>query len=432
MATAFESKNEPDIFGAARDPVQIEKRRRAQLKKRWMKRGFGLVLAAALVAALVYAARPRPVAVELATVRVGLMQVTIDEAGRTRVLDRYAVLAPLGGDLARITLRPGDKIEAGALLAQILPQTPALLDPRSRAEATARLASAQAASQQARANVTHAQLALEHAHGDAERMKGLGASGAVSPDAAAHAEFESNLRAQELASARFGAAVASHQVEMARAALARYGDAAKGREAFDIVSPIAGRVLRVVQSSAGMVSPSTPLIELGDPTELEVIVDVLTEDAVRIPPKAKVVLDRWGGQWPLAAHVRIVEPSAFTRLSALGVEEQRVSIVIDFDEPIERYAELGDGYRVEAHIVTWQKDGVIIAPSSAVFRQRDGWATFIASQGRAHLRMVGIGHRSASDVEVTSGLAGGDQVVIHPSDKVEDGVRIATVIATAP
>lgn len=424
MATAFEKKDKPDILGAARDPVLIEKRRRAQARKRWVKRGIALAVAAALSAALLVAVRPRPAVVELATVRRGAMQVTIDEAGRTRVRDRYVVLAPLAGDLARITLRPGDEIDAGALLARIIPQAPALLDPRSRAEATARLATAQAAAQQARADVTHSELALEHARADAQRMKELRAKGSVSPDIAEHAEFESTLRTQELASARFGEAVAIHQVEMARAAISRYGDATKGSEAFDIVSPIAGRVLRVMQSSAGMVAPSTPIVELGDPTELEVVVDVLTEDAVRIPPRAKVTLDRWGGPWPLAAHVRVVEPSAFTRLSALGVEEQRVSVVIDFDEPLERRAELGDGYRVEAHIVTWEKDGVIVVPSSAVFREREGWATFVATEGRARLRMVGIGHRSTSDVEITSGLSAGDQVVIHPSDKVEDGVRV--------
>jgi HlyD family secretion protein len=243
MATAIQKKkDEPDILAAARDPVLIEKRRRAQERRRWVKRGIGLVIVAALVAVLIFAARPRPVAVELAAARRGTMQVTVEEAGRTRMRDRYVVLAPLGGDLARITLRPGDKIEAGALLARIVPQTPALLDPRSRAEATARLGTAQAASQQARTNVTLAELALEHARGDAERMKSLGVKGTVSPDAAAHAEFESNLRAQELASARFGVAVATHEVEMARAALARYGNAAKGGDAFDVVSPIAGRV----------------------------------------------------------------------------------------------------------------------------------------------------------------------------------------------
>jgi HlyD family secretion protein len=425
MATAA-NKGKPDILGAALDPVQIEKRRRARKRSRWLKRATVLVVAGALVSSLIFALRPRPVAVEMAAVRVGPMQVTVDESGRTRVRDRYVVAAPLGGELMRVTLRPGDAVETGALLARIVPQAPALLDPRSRVEATARLASAQAAAQQARAEVARVELALDHTRGDAQRMKDLAARGSISPDTAQHAQFESDLKVQELASARFGAATAQHEVEMARSALSRYGGAAKGGEAFDIVSPVAGRVLRVVQSSGGPVSPSTPLIELGDPRELEVVVDVLTEDAVRIQPGALVVLDRWGGSRPLRAHVSVVEPSAFTRLSALGVEEQRVGVVIDFDEPVDQRAALGDGYRVEAHIVTWQSDKVVVVPSSAVFRQKDGWAVFVIGEGRARLRMVGIGHRGPSDVEATSGLSPGDKVILHPSDKIEDGVRVAT------
>ena len=415
-----------DILGAARDPARADARRRAQARKRWIKRAIGLAVVVAVVAALLAAARPRPVAVEIAVVRRGPMQVTIEEAGRTRVRDRYVVLAPLGGDLARITLRPGDRIERGGALASIVPQTPALLDPRTRAEATARLATAQSAAQQARASVARAELALEHARGDAERMKRLATSGSVNADDAAHAQFEVDLRTQELASARFAGETARHEVEMQNAVLARYSSGAQSREAFAIVSPIAGRVLRVIQPSAGLVSPSAPLLELGDPAELEVVVDVLTEDAVRIGPHAKVVLDRWGGPWTLAAHVRVVEPSAFTRLSALGVEEQRVSVVIDFDEPLERRAALGDGYRVEANIVTWAKDDVVAIPASAAFRQGDGWAVFVAADDRARIRKVELGRRSASEVQVVSGVSEGDQVVVHPSDKVEDGVRIAT------
>jgi HlyD family secretion protein len=414
----------PDILRAARDPALIEKRRRRRATARWMRRALGVLFAGALVAALAVAARPHPVAVDVAAARRGPMQVTIDEAGRTRVRDRYLVLAPLGGDLARITLRPGDQVERGTVVARIVPQAPALLDPRSRAEATARLGTAQSGARQAQANVVRTELALEHARVDAERAKRLVESGAVGSEEAANAEFDVRLKTQELASARFGAETAAHEVEMAGAVLARYGDAARARGAFEIASPITGRVLRVHQASAGMVSPSTPLLELGDPTELEAVVDVLTEDAVRIPPRAKVTLDRWGGPWPLAAHVRVVEPSAFTRLSALGVEEQRVSVVVDFDEPLARRAELGDGFRVESHIVTWQRDDLLAVPSSAIFRQGDGWAAFVVVEGRARLRAVQIGRRSAAEVEVESGLSEGDTVVVHPSDKVGDGVRV--------
>ena len=414
----------PDILGAARDPALIEKRRRRQAMARWTRRALGVLFAVALATALALAARPHPVAVDIATARRGPMQITIDEAGRTRVRDRYVVLAPLGGDLARITLRPGDAVERGTVIARIVPQTPTLLDPRSRAEATARLGTARSGARQAQANAVRTELALEHAQVDAGRVKRLAESGSVGSEEAVNAEFEVRLKTQELASARFGVETAAHEVEMASAALGRYGDAARAREAFEIASPIAGRVLRVHQSSGGMVSPSAQLLELGDPTELEAVVDVLTEDAVRIPPRARVTFDRWGGPWPLAAHVRVVEPSAFTRLSALGVDEQRVSVVIDFDEPLARRAALGDGFRVESHIVTWQRDDLLAVPSSATFRQGDGWAAFVVVEGRARLRAVQIGRRSAAEVEVESGLSEGDRVVVHPSDKVEDGVRV--------
>ncbi len=417
---------ESDLLRAARDPARAERRKRAQARRRWARRVLALVLAGALAAALAVAARPRPVAVELATARRGPMEVTIEEDGRTRVRDRYVVVAPLSGDLARITLRSGDAVERGSIVARIVPQAPSLLDPRSRAEATARLGTAQATSRRSQAEVARAELAVEHARRDADRLRRLAASGSLSEDEATNAEFDLGLREKELASARFGAETATHEVEVASAALGRYGDASKARDAFEIPSPIKGRVLKVNQPSAGMVAASTPLVELGDPTELEAVVDVLTEDAVRIPPHAKVVFDRWGGPWPLAAHVRVVEPSAFTRLSALGVEEQRVGVVVDFDEPLERRAALGDGYRVEAHIVTWQSGDVVTVPASALFRRRGGWAAFVAVDGRARLRDVELGRRNATEIQIVSGLSEGDRVILHPSDTVEDGVRVAT------
>ena len=426
MTTLTHDTEKPNVLLAARDPAVAVARRKAQAKKRWIKRIALLCVAVLTAAALVVAARPGAVAVEVARSRRGPLQVTIDEAGRTRVRDRYEVLAPLAGDLTRITLRAGDEITRGQTLARIVPQAPSLLDPRSRAEALARLHTSQSAAQQAEANVTHAELALEHARGDADRMQKLAAKGTVNPDDAAHTEFEVNLRTQELASARFGAETAAHEVEMATAVLARYGSGSARGDAFEIVSPIAGRVLRVMQASAGAVAPSTPLVELGNPAEMEVVVDVLTEDAVRIPPHAKVALDRWGGPWPLAAHVRLVEPSAFTRLSALGVEEQRVSVVIDFDDPLEKRAQLGDGYRVEARIVSWESADAVSIPSSAAFRQGDGWAVFVAQNGRARMQKVELGRRSASEVQILSGLSEGQDVIVHPSDKVEDGARVET------
>jgi HlyD family secretion protein len=393
---------------------------------RWVRRALIGLVAVGLAAALVVAAWPKPLPIEVVAVREGTLRVTVDEAGKTRVRDRYVVSAPLAGDLGRIELHPGDPVEQGAVLARLVPASPPLLDPRMRAEAKARIATTQAAAEQARSAVLRAELASRHARDDRAQFEELVAHGTVSRDAAAHAEFEARLRAEELASARFGASMAAHEVEMARTALERYGEASgKTREEFRIPSPAAGRVLRVLSASAGVVQTGTPLLELGDPAALEVVVDVLTADAVRIAPRARVTLDRWGGAEPLAGHVRLVEPSAFTRISALGVEEQRVSVIIDLDDPRDRWSLLGDGYRVEASIVTWEESNVVTVPSSAVFRRGDGWAVFAVDAGHAWLRPVDIGHRGSTDVQIVRGVAVGERLIVHPSDLVSDGSRVA-------
>lgn len=414
----------PDMLLSVRDPKVVEKRRASARRKKWLRRGLLAMVLLLLVVAAALAARPKPVVVELAEVRRGRLEVTVEEAGRTRVRDRYVVVAPLAGELARITLRAGDAIARGAPLARIVPQAPALLDPRSRAEATARLGTSQSAARQAQANVERAALAVEHAQRDRERVRRLYESGSVSEAEATDVDLEARLRAQELASARFAAETAAHEVGMASAALARYSGTSKASDAFEVLSPITGRVLRVLQPSAGVVLPSAQLVEVGDPAELEVVVDVLTEDAVRIPHNAKVTLERWGGPWPLAGHVRVVEPSAFTRLSSLGVEEQRVSVVIDFDEPLERRKELGDGYRVEARVVVWAADDVVLLPSSAVFRRSGGWAVYVEEDGIATLRQIEIGQRGTADVQVLSGIEPGARVILHPSDRVAEEVKV--------
>jgi HlyD family secretion protein len=403
-------------------------RKKARARRRLRMRALTIALGLLFAGAIAVAAWPKPVPVEEATVSRASLEVAIEESGKTRVRDRYTVYAPLAGDLSRIELRAGDAIERGAPLARIVPMSPALLDPRARAEAAARVSAAEAAERQARANVARAELAAEHAKTDLETTRKLVANGSMSADAGRNAELEARLRAEELAAARFAEQMAAHDIEIARAALLRFADQGKppsARELFTIPSPIQGRVLRVLQSSAGVVTPGAPLLEVGDPQALEVVVDVLTSDAVRIPPSARVRLDQWGGDKPLDAHVRLVEPSAFTKLSALGVEEQRVNVVIDFDEPRESWARLGDGFRVEARILTWAKDGILVAPAAAIFRRGDAWAVFVDEGGRARLRAVEIGERNAAQAHVLSGLAQGDRVVVHPSSTVDDGTRIA-------
>jgi HlyD family secretion protein len=397
--------------------------RRPHKRRRWVSRaGWALVVLLG-VAGLVYAWRPEAVPVDAATVTRGDLVVTVDEVGKTRVRDRFVVAAPLTGNLLRIELRPGDEVRAGAVLARLSPLEAPLLDPRTRAEAASRSGAAGAGESQARAAVDRAELSSKHADDELARARALVASGSLARAELERAELEARLRTEELASTRFAAQMATHEAAMARAALARFGPGTS-RESFDVTAPIDGTVLRVPAQSAGPVQPGTALIELGDRAALEIVTDVLSADAVRIVPGAKVSLERWGGP-SLQAHVRRVDPSGFTRLSALGVEEQRVPVIVDLDEPRAKWASLGDGYRVEARIVIEQKRDLLRAPIGAVFRHGDGWAVYAIVAGRAKLTPVTLGSKSDLDVEITRGVAEHDRVVVHASEKVKEGEKVA-------
>lgn len=312
---------------------------------------LGMLLLAGLA---IVATRPRPVEVDLATVARGDLRVYVEEDGRARVRDRYVVATPTAGTLARLEHHPGDTVEAGAVLARIRPLTPARLDARARAEA------------QARAAVERAAMAAEQAKQERPRREALARAGATASAELEYVQFEERSRAEDPRSARFVAEVAAYQLRMARAAV---GQMAGGRtDELEVTAPVAGRVLRLLQENEGAVAPGTPLLERGDPGALEVVVDVLTQDASRIRPGARVLLTRWGGA-DLDGRVRLVEPSAFTRLSSLGVEEQRVNCVIDLASPREAWTELGDGWRVEARILVAEARDVVIVPQSA------GWRT---------------------------------------------------------
>jgi HlyD family secretion protein len=394
-------------------------RRRARNLTRWIA---WTMLAVGLVALVAFAAWPTPVAVEAAKVVRGPLVLTVDEAGRARVRDRYVVGAPLAGDLARIELRAGDAIAPGAPLARIVPAAAPMLDTRSRDEASARAGAASAALATAKLGVDRAELASKHADDDLAKARTLVVNGAAPGEALDHAELEARLRASELVSARFSAQMATFELQLANAILVRGERARPTDERFEIGAPASGRVLRVLQESAGVVAPGTPLLEIGDPTHLEVVVDVLSADAARIRASASATLEGWGGA-PLAARVRLVEPSAFTRISALGVEEQRVHLVLDLLEPRERWAALGDGYRVEARIVVAERPSTLLVPAGAVFRRGEAWALFVLDRGRARLRTVRTGERNARVVEIVDGVVEGEEVVVHPSERVEDGAR---------
>lgn len=402
--------------------VTAPARRPLRKRRRWPVRAAWAAVLVAGAGGLTYAWWPRPLAVDAAEVTRGDLTVVVDEVGKTRVRDRFVISAPLAGNLLRIELRPGDRVRAGSVLARLSPLEAPLLDPRTRLEAASRSAAAASAESQARAAIARAEVASRHAADELERVQTLVASGSLARDALLHAELEARLRTEELASARFAAQSAAHEAAMTRAALARFGTTTS-REGFDVTAPVDGTVLRVPAQSAGPVQPGTPLVELGDPGALEVVTEVLSADAVRITPGANVTLERWGGA-PLRAHVRRVEPSGFTRLSALGVEEQRVPVVIDLDEPKERWATLGDGYRVEDRIVVDERHDVLRAPIGAVFRNGDGWAVYTVASGRARLSPVTLGAKNDLQVEITKGLAERDSVVVHPGEKVKEGARV--------
>jgi HlyD family secretion protein len=380
-----------------------------------------MVIAAALAIALALGLQPKPVRVETATIGTGTLVVSVNEDGRTRVKDRYLISAPLAGTITRLKLRAGDSVERGTVVARLVPSAPPLLDPRSRAEAEARVAAAQATVSQASSGVERARAAYGFARRDAERQRALFRDGATAAQVAEQADLTERTRQADLASAEFAGRVASSELRLAQAALARLGSGSS--EQFVIRSPVRGRVLRVLQESEGAVQPGAPLLEIGDPLALEVVVDVLTTDAVDIKPGALVQIQRWGGDSALMGRVHRVEPSAFTRLSALGVEEQRVNVLIDPDGARDRWAALGDGYRVEASIVVWTGHGKMLIPGGAVFRQGDGWATYVVDGGRVRLRPVKLGRRNSAEMEVLRGLRPGERVVLYPTDRVREGVR---------
>jgi HlyD family secretion protein len=418
-------ESSPRPSNGGNDAAVRPRRRGRHALGRWAKRGLWTLVLLAAAGGLVFAWMPQPIPVDAAAVERGRLEVTVDEDGRTRVKNRYVVSAPLTGNLARIALDPGDLVEEGAVLARLLPLDAPMLDGRSRRSTEAQVAAAGAAQRQAAAQIERARAALEFARRDAEQQRALRAQGAVTDREVERAELEERTAQADVTSAEFGARVAAYELETARAALGRMQPGAKSSGEEEVVtSPVRGRVLQVITRNEGVVQAGSPLVELGDPAALEVAVDILTSDAVEVKPSCSVTLEAWGGP-PLSGRVRLVEPSAFTRVSSLGVEEQRVNAVIDLTEPYAKWSRLGDGYRVEARIVTWAGDGVLSVPVSAAFRSGDGWAVYAVEEGRARLRPVEIGHRTDTRVEIVSGLSEGARVIPHPSDRVKDGVEVS-------
>lgn len=395
----------------------------------WLRRAVPAVVALIVLAGIAWGLWPRPVDVDLAGVTRGPMRVTVDEEGKTRIRERYLVSAPLAGSLLRIPLKAGSPVVAGqTVLAVLEPGDPAFLNAREKAETEARVKAAEAAGQLADARVVAARKEYDLAVGNFARVRQAHARGAASAEDLHTAEVREQVRAEEVRAALFTARVSTFELELAKAALVRSEPKSAlppEDRRLEIRPPVDGKVLRVFQESAAVVTPGTRLLELGDPTDLEMVIEVLSTDAVKIAPGNRVVVERWGGDEPLSGRVRLVEPAAFLKVSALGVEEQRVNVVADFTDPLEKRNTLGDAYRVEARIIIWEADDVMKVPAGALFRAPGGgWAVFAVRGGRARVSAVELGRSNGIEAEVRGGLTPEDRVVLHPSDRVKDGGRV--------
>lgn len=406
------------------DSSRREARERRRALSRRIRRGLLVVALLAAAGGLVLAVRPQPVPVDVSRVEHGALVVAVEETGTTRVKDRYVVSAPVGGSLSRLSLEPGDSVKEGDAFAEIAPTLAPLLDERTRAESDARLGASLAALERSRAQSARAVAAKELSERELARIRRLAEAGSIAREPLERAEFEVKMRSEDLASATFAIKVAAEEVRLARATLGRGGERSGRDRHIDVVAPVSGSVLSVHRKSAGVIPPGTPLVEIGDSAALEVVVDLLTTDAVHVGPGTRVLIRGWGGDTPLEGRVRLIEPSAFTRPSALGVDEQRVNVVVALTEPRSKWAALGDGYRVEARFVIWQGSDVTKIPQGAVFRHGDRWAVFRIDGGIASVVPVDIGHRGDTDVEVLSGLATGERVIVHPGDRVKEGARV--------
>lgn len=380
-----------------------------------------------IIGLLVWGFWPQPVLIEAIEARTAPMTVTIEEEGRTRVIDRYVISAPVDGVACRLQLNVGDLVTQGQVLMGITPLQSQVLDARSRAQAGAQVEAAKsalrAAEEQARAATAAAQLATT----ERKRLQQLMDKNLISRDAFDKASTKVQTTTAAKRSSNFNVDVAKHELQAAQTLLEyTTGAPQEPAERVPVRSPINGKILKVERECEGPVRTGEALLEVGDPSALEVEVDVLSADAVKITPGMKVLFDRWGGEQPLEGVVRIIEPVGFTKVSALGVEEQRVLIISDFTSPTQQWQRLGDGYRVEARFMLWHEDKVLQVPSSSLFRYKNGWALFIVENTHAKLRAVKIGQRNGLITQILAGVKAGERVINHPSDDVEDGrgVRI--------
>lgn len=386
--------------------------------------GAGILGVAAIVA---WAVMPSAVQVETAVVTKGRFVASVDEDGKTRVRERYVVAAPLAGRLGRIRFKVGDQVQLDDVIATITPAPAPLMDPRTRNEVEERLGAAEANVERAEAVVSRARAQSNQANTDLARTRTLADRGAATAQALERAELAVRVADRDLRAAEFLYHAAEHELSQMRAMLARYSNNPNADalpESWSVAAPVAGVVLKVTQESETTVQPGAPLLDIGDPRDLEIVVDVLSTDAVEIRPGGEVTIIHWGGQGSLSGRVRRIEPSAFTKVSTLGVEEQRVNVLIDITSSAERWAGLGDAYQVDAQIVVFTQDDATMVPAGALFRRGDQWNVYVVKDGRAEIRRVQVLRRSGRLAAISSGLDQGESVIVYPSDRVASGVRV--------
>lgn len=381
-----------------------------------------------VLALLVWAFMPRATEVEVASVTQGRFERSVQEDGKTRLRDRYVVSTPLAGRVARITLRQGDSVERDAMVATLWPLVPALLDERARDQQNAHVGALEASVSRAKANVGRAMAALDQARAELKRNEALAKEGFVSPNQNETGRLTVRLREQELESARQEESGARHELDQSRIALRQYSSGSTGAQqrAWQIKAPVSGKILKIQQQSEGIVQAGTPLMELGDHSQLEVVVDVLTEDAAQIRPGTPVQLSNWGGPETLEGRVRLIEPAAFTKVSALGVEEQRVNAVIDITSAPDKRATLGDGFKVDVRVLVQVVENAVKVPVSALFPVGARSALFVVEGGRARQREIEVAARNGVEAWVKTGLAPGTPVIVYPPTALKDGARVTT------
>lgn len=398
--------------------------KRVPTGKHRIRRLLPWLLGIGILALIGWGLTPKAIEIETGTIVRGPLTVRVAEEGKTRIRNRYIVAAPVAGKMRRVPLKPGDEVKPGqTLLTTIEPMATPLLDPRARVQAEALVSMKEATRLQATQSLAAQQSASKMATSDRDRLRAIQRAGTVSESERDRAEGEASIKASEVRATEFALQVLDYELAQARAALER-PDATTAGNLIEVKSPVPGLVLKVMQESEMVVTPGTPILEIGDPADLEIEAEILSRDAVTIHPGDPVSIEQWGGETPLSGRIRRIEPAGFTKISALGVEEQRVIVLTDLIDPPPAAQALGDRYRVEVRVAVWQKDDVPVIPSGALFREGSAWKTFMLHHGKAKLVTLEVGHSDGRLTEILSGLSIGDEVLLHPPDTVKAGSAV--------